>query len=127
MATQTQILFHHLVTVLCLLTPMVDPQFNWHVSLGITAEINTLFLTIRRNSTKDSLLFTASNICFYITWVGVRLLLFPWMCVFFYNEYLRYFKDTNTLVNVVGVGVVSQVILTSLGYYWTIEMIGKMM
>ncbi|RYH15423.1 hypothetical protein EON65_31790 [archaeon] len=127
MATQTQILFHHLMTALCLLTPLYAPQFYWHVALGVTAEVNTLFLTIRRNATKDTYIFTLSNICFYITWICVRLVLFPMLCVFFYYEYLRYSRVVTSYVNVVGVAVVSQVVLTSLGYYWTLEMIGKMM
>ena len=53
----TSILFHHLVTLVMTLVPFVHQQFGWHFGACILVEVNTFFLTLRRNLSRGTVAY----------------------------------------------------------------------
>ena len=51
------IVFHHFVTLLMTLVPFVHQQFGWHFGACILVEINTFFLTLRRNLSRGTVAY----------------------------------------------------------------------
>jgi hypothetical protein len=125
LSNPTTILYHHFATFLLILIPFYENQFAWHMSACLIVEINTLFLTVRRNSTKAGLIWRVSEILFYISWVILRLILFPILCVFFSFEYYRYSLSSGSFINFVLFAPILQILLTFLSILWTIEIIKK--
>lgn len=126
-ASSAVILFHHVLTACAISTPCWHPQFSWHLAAGITSEISTLFLAARRCLLKDSAAFHACNGCFYVSWLLFRMLLFPALSVFAFQEYMRYGETAQSYLSIVGLSVACQIALTAMSYWWTAEMLIKML
>lgn len=125
-ANSSSILLHHVVTGLLMSTPWKYKQFAWHLAISLSVEINTLFLTFRRHCSQGSLFHFLFNIGFYASWVGLRLILFPVLVVFYYHEYSRYSISINSYWNILGISFVTQGIITLLSFHWTIDLLLKL-
>lgn len=121
------IIVHHVLTGVYAMIPAADSQFSWHMAVVLLVEINTLFLTWKRNVSKDSLLHFLLNLAFYLTWVGMRLIGFPILVVFLYYEWQRYTILKGTPFNCVLLAPIFQALVTALSFKWTYDMARKML
>jgi hypothetical protein len=119
------LLVHHIACLLLILFPWNHNEFAWHAAANISVEINTLFLTLRRNAVQNSKLYHFYTVMFYISWVFLRLILYPILVVFFYFEYLRYSKSVDSYYNPLIGAPLLQGAITSLSIVWTVDMILK--
>ena len=119
MSNIASIIFHHIATILYMTIPWVDPQFSWHMSVCLLVEINTILLTIRRNLKKENLPHRICELLFYISWIVLRLILYPCLIPFMIKEYYRYTLIQNTWINIMLMAPIFQIILTSMGVKWT--------
>lgn len=119
------IVLHHACTLLLVAIPILDNRWCWHGMIDLVSEINTLFLTIRRNLTLNGPSYNVANFFFYLTWVLSRVLLFPALGIFFLHEHSRLSKELGTSINIYMVGPVLQFLLVVFSYYWTYLMIIK--
>ena len=124
-ASSLPIIIHHILTFLFTLIPYFHPQFGWHMAVVLLVEINTLFLTLKRNMEKDSFFFRGFNILFYFTWILMRLVCFPLLTFFFIAEYMRFSKEIGTWWNIVLLAPVFQILITGLSFKWTLDMVKK--
>lgn len=120
------ILIHHCACLLMVAIPFIERQFSWHLSVCLLVEINTLFLTLRRNLPLNTLPQTICNIAFYASWVLLRLIMMPLLVAFFYSEYIRYSQYLNEYHNIAGYGVGGMAFVTALSYKWTLDMVLKL-
>ncbi len=127
MASSTSVIVHHVVTLLVMSTPWIHTQFGWHLAVNILAEINTWFLTLRRNVQCDTLLHSLLQVGFYATWILIRLLLYPVLIFFYWTEFLRFSQYTNSYINALLLSFVMHIVVTIMSLHWTWEMISKMM
>ena len=119
------IIIHHVLTFIFALTPYVDKQFAWHMAITLLVEVNTFFLTLKRNVPSTSIIFTILNVLFYLTWISLRLVCFPILVVFFYQEWRRYSKAIGTDFNFILLAPIFQFLITALSFKWTYDMAMK--
>lgn len=119
------IIVHHVLTLIYTFVPFTVAQFQWHMGLLLLAEINTLLLTLRRNVKADSILYQILNFLFLLSWVLVRLILFPAILVFYYFELHRYSSEVETYYNMFALGVLLQILLTGMALKWTLDLARK--
>lgn len=120
------IIIHHIACLVMLGIPWFLPQFSWHMAANLLVETNTLFLTLRRNVTIGSTAHKVFDGLFYLTWVALRLVFFPVMVVFFYNEYHRYSTAVGSFVNIVALAPPLEAFITAMGVKWTLDMTLKL-
>jgi hypothetical protein len=119
------ILIHHIACLVLLAIPFVERQFMWHLSICLLVEINTLFLTLRRNLQQSTSLQVVCNAMFYISWILLRLVMLPILVVFFYFEYVRYSSSIRTFYNIAAFGVMGTAFITAMSFKWTLDMLWK--
>eukprot|EP01039_Chlorochromonas_danica_P007478 gene7478-8269_t len=117
------ILIHHAITLVVASTPFFIPQFSWHLAIGMTAEFTTIFLAMKRMLPRGSWPYFLSNLFFYLSWILVRVIVYPTMSVFITYEYVRYSESIGSYVNFVIPAWTAQVMLTALSLYWTVNML----
>jgi hypothetical protein len=57
--------------------------------------------------------------------VVLRLILFPWLVLFYTREYIRFSTDVQTYFNLVLITPVLHSVVTAMSIMWTIEMFKK--
>ena len=119
------IIIHHIFCILLISIPWFHEQFSWHLAINTVIETNTLFLTLRRNTPMDTVAYKIYNVLFYACWISMRLVLYPILVVFFYNEYRRYSVSINQPYNVVAVSFILEFLITFMGFKWTFDMARK--
>lgn len=119
------ILIHHVACLLMVAVPMLDKQFSWHLSVCLLVEINTLFLTLRRNLPLNTPAQSICNAGFYLSWVLLRLIMLPILLVFFYAEYVRYSALWGDY-NLAGCGLIGTAFVTAMSFKWTLDMVLKL-
>lgn len=119
------IIIHHLVTLIMTLVPWRYPRFAWHFAVCILVEINTWFLTLKRNLPIGSFSFQLCEILFYISWVALRLILFPILVLFYVSEYVRFSQSYGSFLNIVVISPSLQFLVTCLSFKWTVDMLRK--
>jgi hypothetical protein len=97
--------------------------------LGLTTEINTFFIVLRRQLQlyPKSFVYQICNIMFYVTWIVLKLLLFPFLSYLFLKEYVIYSSEVANYVNLTMIAPVLMVSLTGLSYKWTYDMLSKIL
>lgn len=118
---------HHIVSFVFLSIPFFEEQFQWHGALNLFVEINTFILILRRHAPPASSLYHVLDCCFFISWLLLRLVVFPIVVVFFCYEYLRFTRDhsDNKWYNIMLLAPILQLILTFLGFKWTYDLFAK--
>lgn len=144
------LLFHHALLLPLCLVPYFHARYHWHMMIGLTTEINTFFIILRRQLSPKSRPHMLCNVLFYITWILLKLILFPCLSILFVFEYYYYLvvhinNDSNSntsnisggggevisraaYVNVnvnllIGIAPVIMICLTLLCYKWTYDML----
>jgi hypothetical protein len=121
------LILHHIGTYALVLLPTMRPYYHYHMGLCLLVEFNTLTLVCRRHTKNGSLAYNTLNILFYLSWISLRLILFPFLTYFFLIEYIRD-EDTKNgrYFNQVLTAPTLQFILTSLSVVWTVDLMKKM-
>jgi len=120
------IIVHHLVCLVSMIIPWTETQFTWHLAVNLLVEINTFFLTLRRNVNTTSSLYQFSNALFYFTWAVFRLIMFPCMVVFVWFEYQRYSEAKGTNINMLAYACFGQAFITAMSFSWTVDLLVKL-
>ena len=98
------------------------------MGLCLLVEFNSLTLVCRRHTKAGSLAYSILNYLFYLSWIVLRLILFPFLTYFFLIEYIRDEDTRNGIyLNQVITAPILQFILTSLSVMWTIDLLKKML
>lgn len=126
MSDSFNIIIHHFICLGMNYIPYVHNQFAWHFEICVFVEFNTLFLTIRRNLSKGTILFSLFDGLFFFTWVTMRLMLFPVLVVFFVSEYIRFSKDYGSYINIVIFSPTLHAMITLMSFKWTYDMYKKL-
>ena len=95
------------------------------MAVTLLVEVNTLLLTLKRNVSSSSLVFKVINLLFYVTWISLRLVCFPILVVFFYQEWRRYSESIGTSFNFIMLAPIFQFLITALSFKWTYDMVMK--
>lgn len=125
LANVKSIVYHHIATLGLISLIVVDIRYEWYMSVTLLLELNTFFLTLKRNVKRPSIIYSILNMCFLITWLLLRNVLLPCLCYLFTYEYLLYSKKVNAYVNIVMVGPILIFILTILSFQWTVDIYNK--
>ena len=121
------IIIHHLACLLMTIIPWTEAQFSWHLAVNLLVEINTLMLILRRNVSLGSFAYKISNGLFYVSWVVLRLVMFPASVIFFYFEYVRYSITSGSYWNMMLVAVIGEAFITAMSFKWTMDMLAKLL
>jgi hypothetical protein len=123
------LIFHHFLLLPLCVVPFYHKRYHWHMILGLTTEINTFFIVLRRQLQlyPKSLVYQICNIMFYVTWIVLKLLLFPFLSYLFLKEYVIYSSEVANYVNLTMIAPVLMVSLTGLSYKWTYDMLSKIL
>jgi len=138
------IIIHHSIVILYVMIPYQYPALGWCMGACMSVELNTWFLIARRvlNSKGVNpwrtfeevtgcsgdmgeiagLKIKGTSIGFYITWVSIRLILYPALIVPFAKTYIDNSLAMGTYVNLIVVAPVIQVALTCLNIKWSIDL-----
>ena len=117
---------HHLATLFYMIIPFIDSQFSWHMAVCLLVEMNSLFLTLRRNIEKDTLLHKICETLFLFSWVVLRVFMYPILLVFMWKEYDRYTLEKNSRWNMMVFAPIFQFILTAMSLKWTYDLYMKL-
>jgi hypothetical protein len=127
-SSRFSIVMHHIVTMILITPPYMYIEFNswsWLTCVTLLVELNTLCLISRRNISSKRYFYKVANICFYLTWIVQRLIMFPTLTYFYYDAWITYSKFIGRYWNVLSVAPFGGLILTCLNYYWTIQLLQK--
>jgi hypothetical protein len=86
----TALVVHHIFTFLLILVPYNLNQFAWHFAAALLVEFNTLTIILRRNVPRGTALHAVIEWLFIITTLVFRVIMFPVLTVFYYQEWIRY-------------------------------------
>eukprot|EP00550_Attheya_septentrionalis_P007953 CAMPEP_0198293020 /NCGR_PEP_ID=MMETSP1449-20131203/14972_1 /TAXON_ID=420275 /ORGANISM="Attheya septentrionalis, Strain CCMP2084" /LENGTH=237 /DNA_ID=CAMNT_0043992419 /DNA_START=305 /DNA_END=1015 /DNA_ORIENTATION=+ len=105
----TTIVQHHVVTLIYLLVPYLEPEFQWVMGACMTVEANTWFLIARRVFNKQafppwvidlppfiSIRVKLISICFYSTWILIRCIFYPYLMVCIWHLWLDLSERTGS-------------------------------
>jgi hypothetical protein len=122
-ASPVTIIAHHLVCMVGWNIPIFSElrYCDW-LSLGLLVEINTWFLIARRNTSQRSTFLQAM---FYITWVALRMVLFPVVLVLFLGVYLAESAFMGTYTHAGLLVLCLMVLLNALNAKWTWDLFAK--
>ena len=123
---------HHIATLVYLIIPYMHPEeTGWLMGACLIVEINTWLLIARRVFNKQgfgpwvidlsffSIRVKLISIFFYVTWIGIRNILYPVILKLLWELYLEN-KETHSKVCIVG--LVLHCIFCVLNYKWTFDL-----
>jgi len=120
------LLLHHGITFVLCLSPIIEPEFEWHVGLAITVEIQTVFLTLSRLIIdKTTLLYKIINMMFYASFIIFRIFVFPMLTVYYYKTQQKYSIKCNSQINIATTAVIGFSMITLMGFMWIYNFITK--
>lgn len=103
------LIVHHLVCLSFMVLAFLDTRWSWHAMVILTAEINTFFLTIRRNVSRVGAIYTIANFMFYLTWFIVRIGIWTALAFYFCYEFEFVSQELGTYYNFWILGPILQV------------------
>jgi hypothetical protein len=119
------ILFHHVVCILLTMVPWLYRQYAWYMVFALSSEINTFLTILRRQLVIGTIAHSICNVLFYVTWVTLRLLLFPLLCYLYTKEYLAISKEIGSHFNFTILAPICQIVITFLNWKWTFDLLKK--
>jgi hypothetical protein len=125
-AAPTTILIHHVVVFLgWLAVPHQYAQCRPIATCLLSCEINTLFMIARKfvPFQKHPSIMTLVRCGFYLTWVPLRLVIFPYCCYLGYFLAEIFYKENGTLVNIGSLGFVLLLLMTGLNVKWSYDLL----
>jgi TLC domain len=126
---------HHIVTMLYILIPFYRPEVRWCMGACMSVEINTWFLIARRVFNKQgfppwsfdlgfvSIRVKLISICFYVTWIAIRDILYPVMMGYIVNRWWTESQKVGTYINIEAIPPVLHAIFCILNLKWTYDLI----
>uniref|UniRef100_A0A6C0EGL8 TLC domain-containing protein n=1 Tax=viral metagenome TaxID=1070528 RepID=A0A6C0EGL8_9ZZZZ len=120
------LLLHHGITFIICLSPIIEPEFEWHAGLAITVEIQTIFLTLGRLIVdKTTKIYKFINTMFYALFIVFRLFIFPMLTVYYYKTHQKYSIKCNSQINIAITAVIGFSMITLMGFMWIYKFITK--
>ena len=129
------IIQHHIATMLYILIPYSFPQYQWCMGACMIVEVNTWFLIARRVFNKQafppwiidlsfvSIRVKLISIFFYITWIGIRCVLYPYLMIAFYQNWMQHSQKVGTKINLVMLCVPLHAIFCLLNLKWSYDLL----
>uniref|UniRef100_A0A7R9YC30 TLC domain-containing protein n=1 Tax=Pinguiococcus pyrenoidosus TaxID=172671 RepID=A0A7R9YC30_9STRA len=132
------IVVHHCITLVYLMVPRLHPSLGWCMGACMSVELNTWFLIARRIFNKSGInpfmpsgelgeiagmKIKATSIGFYLTWIPIRLVLYPSLVIPFLREYMTTSEELGTWLNPVMLAPIFQIILTVLNLKWSLDLV----
>jgi TLC domain len=129
------IIQHHVVTMVYILIPFYEPNVRWCMGACMGVEINTWFLIARRVFNKQgfppwiidlsfvSIRIKLISICFYVTWIGFRCIVYPMMMGYLFKRWWKESEHVGTYLNLEVIPMVLHAIFCVLNFKWTIDLI----
>lgn len=131
----TTIVQHHIATLLYITIPYYFPHIRWAMGVCMMVEINTWFLIARRVFNRQGFppwtiglpgrLFSVRlkliSICFYISWIFIRIIVYPIIML----EYVTMYRAEVAMwgrLNVMGICLVIHAVFCVLNAKWTIDL-----
>lgn len=108
------ILSHHMITGLYMLIPYYYPKYAWCMSYCMLVEVNTWMLIAKRNMRSKVL-----EALFYISWVLLRNIWYPYLIYLFYSHWVLETEATGSRINAMSFAPFFQTFLTGLNFHWT--------
>jgi hypothetical protein len=129
------IIQHHLITMLYILIPYFRPKYQWAMGACMSVEINTWFLIARRVFNKQgfspwiidlsfmSIRVKIISVCFYVTWIGIRCILYPILLVWLVKVWLATSLKVGTNINLDMIAPLMHSSFCVLNFRWTYDLI----
>merc|ERR1719300_855318 len=117
-------LLHHTCSILCLCAPLAtdeDIYYKWGFIL-LSVELNTAFLKLRRIMSRNDPNWKYVNYSFYGTWILMRLIVFPFFCVYVWTYWIR---QKHAEFGWTLIGAINITILCMLYVLWTYNLKNK--
>lgn len=109
---------HHVVAAIYALIPVFCPEQAINMSYIMTVEVNTWLLVAKRVQPSRVLTWL-----FYITWVAIRNVFFPYLVWVLYLEYVQVRETAGSPWHPLALAPVFQAALCVLNYKWTWELV----
>jgi len=132
------IIKHHVATLLYIIIPYQDASLQWCMGACMSVEINTWFLIARRILNKQgytpwilqlpgspwlSIRVKFLSIAFYVTWVSIRCILYPYMWYSFGQNYLQRCQELGSPLNVWAIVLPIHSIFCLLNLKWSYDLL----
>ena len=129
------IIQHHLVMMAYILIPYFHPDVRWCMGACMSVEINTWFLIARRVFNKQgfppwiidlsfvSIRVKLISLCFYVTWIGIRCILYPILMVHLLRRWWQYSHKVGTSLNSEILAPILHSLFCVLNFKWTYDLI----
>jgi TLC domain len=129
------IIQHHLATIFYIMVPHTLPHVRWCMGACMSVEINTWLLIARRVFNKQgfppwtinfsffSIRIKLISTLFYVTWIGIRCILYPYMLIHIFNQYLEYTKEIGTYWNLLIVCFPLHFVFCMLNLKWSYDLL----
>lgn len=112
------IMFHHVISVSGWSIVYFQPRLTLIARLSLLVECNT-WLNILKRYYKTDFIYK----CFYVTWFLFRVILYPVLTYFLYNEMIFYYSIYGTFFCSSSIGFLVGFLLCILNYKWTYDLI----
>lgn len=129
------IIQHHIATILYIIIPYYFQELRWGMGACMSVEINTWFLIARRVLNKQgfppwtidlsfvSIRVKLISVCFYVTWIAIRCVLYPLLMKSFYNIWVEHSKKVGTNWNLVMLVVPLHASFCLLNLKWSYDLL----
>ena len=123
-AFKTIIMHHCIVFFGWLFVPQQTVQFRPIATCLLSVEINTVFMIARKFKPfqQHTRLVTLMKCGFYVTWIPLRLIIFPYCCYLGYYEVLNFIEHHGTYINIASAGWLLLLIITFLNVKWSLDL-----
>lgn len=119
-ASPALIILHHIVAVAGWLTSAFDPNIQPWTSAAVSVELNTFFLIARRNFPSN----LALDFGFVVTWVALRLGVYPYMVYGYYRKFSEHIHPQHGL-NVYSISYICLLLLMALNLKWSVDLVSN--
>lgn len=131
------IMQHHVSTLLYLMIPRFYPEYGWLMGACMCVEVNTWLIIARRVFNKSGkVAFTLNaqiaggsmeikliSVAFYITWILIRLVIYPALFVVVCLQYKERSERVGSYINVLMVAPFLQLIFCGLNFKWSYDLL----
>jgi len=129
------IIQHHLATMLYIIIPYTNEQYRWCMGSCMIVEVNTWFLIARRVFNKQgfppwiidlsfvSIRVKLISIFFYLTWIGIRCILYPALMPSFYRIWVDHSAKVGSKWNLVMLCIPLHAIFCLLNLKWSYDLL----
>mmetsp|Transcript_24451 Transcript_24451/g.35946 ORF Transcript_24451/g.35946 Transcript_24451/m.35946 type:complete len:204 (+) Transcript_24451:79-690(+) len=121
-ASPKLIIGHHFLSALGWYLPILVPDLAPWVSACLLVEVNTFFLIAKRYFHDVNYMRVLLKICFHITWVTLRVIMYPAIVYFYSYKVIAHCQSQGTYVNVQSLGFVLVSCLTILNMKWSYDL-----